>query len=220
MPSQIQPIDTPQRFAARFNVSRETIERLQIYEALLTQWQKGVNLVAAKTLEDVWHRHFADSAQLLAHAPDAATWLDLGSGAGFPGLVIAICVANREDSHVHIVESNARKCAFCQEVVRETGCSVEIHQARIESLGTGDRLIEAEIVTARALAPLEVLYQLASPFLSPGKTGLFLKGRQVEQELEQAAKNWQSDVQLHPSLTDARARIVELKALRRKQSAH
>jgi len=219
MPSQIQPIDTPQRFAARFNVSRETIERLQIYEALLNHWQKGVNLVAAKTLEDVWHRHFADSAQLLAHAPDAATWLDLGSGAGFPGLVIAICVANREDSHVHIVESNARKCAFCQEVVRETGCSVEIHQARIESLSRADNVIGAEIVTARALAPLEYLYKLASPFFGPGTTGLFLKGRRVSQELERAAKNWDCEVQLHPSLTDARARIVEVSALRRKGCA-
>jgi len=218
MPPSFEPIDTPQRFASRFNVSRETIERLMVYEALLKQWQQGVNLVAPNTLAHIWQRHFADSAQLLAHAPQAAKWLDLGSGAGFPGLVIAICTANREDSHVHIVESNARKCAFCQEVVRETGCSVEIHQTRIESLSRADKVIGAEIVTARALAPLDNLYKLASHFFGPGTTGLFLKGRQVSQELEEAAKNWDSEVQLHPSLTDARARIVEVSALRHKGS--
>ncbi|MFQ5626609.1 MAG: 16S rRNA (guanine(527)-N(7))-methyltransferase RsmG [Methyloligellaceae bacterium] len=219
MTPRLEPIDTPQRFASRFNVSRETIERLEIYEALLKQWQRRVNLVAPNTLAHVWQRHFADSAQLLAHAPDSSKWLDLGSGAGFPGLVIAICARNREDSHVHIVESNARKCAFCQEVVRETGCSVEIHQTRIESLGAKDRLIGAGIVTARALAPLDNLYKLASPFFGPGTAGLFLKGRRVSQELERAAESWDCEVRLHPSLTDARARIVEVSALRRKGSA-
>ena len=116
MQPSLEPIDTPERFADRFNVSRETIERLKIYEALLTQWQRAVNLVAPKTLEHVWQRHFADSVQLLAHAPRAKKWLDLGSGAGFPGLAVAICTANRDNSLVHIIESNAKKCAFCQEV--------------------------------------------------------------------------------------------------------
>lgn len=220
MPAQIQPIDTPERFAARFNVSRETIARLQIYEALLKRWQRGTNLVAPKTLEHIWHRHFADSAQLLAHAPDSAKWLDLGSGAGFPGLVIAICTANRDDSRVHIVESNARKCAFCQEVVRETGCSVEIHQTRIESLGGKDKLIEADIVTARALAPLDHLFDLAAPFFRAGASGLFLKGRRVSEEMEQAAKRWDCEAQLHPSATDGQARIVQISRLRRRITGH
>lgn len=220
MQPSLEPIDTPERFARRFNVSRETIERLRIYEALLKQWQRAVNLVAPKTLEHVWQRHFADSAQLLAHAPRAKTWLDLGSGAGFPGLVVAICAANRDNSLVHIIESNAKKCAFCQEVVRETGCSVEIHNARIESRGIEDKLIAADIVTARALAPLDRLYELAAPYLRCGATGLFLKGRQVERELGIAAKNWRCEVFLHPSVTGARARIVEVKSLRRKATGN
>ena len=220
MQAPIQLIDTPERFAARFNVSRETIERLQIYEALLKHWQKGTNLVAPKTLEHIWHRHFADSAQLLALAPEAHKWLDLGAGAGFPGLVVAICTANREDGRVHIVESNARKCAFCREVVRETGCSVEIYEARIESLGARDKLIEADIVTARALAPLDHLFELASPFFGAGAMGLFLKGRRVNQEMEDAAKRWECEAQLHPSVTDSQARIVRIRDLRVRKTGH
>ncbi len=214
--TQLQPIDTPERFAARFNVSRETVERLEIYEALLRQWQKGTNLVAPKTLDQVWHRHFADSAQLLNLAPDSAKWLDLGSGAGFPGLVIAICAANREDSHVHIVESNARKCAFCQEVVRETGSSVEIHCARIESLGRTNRFDGVEIITARALSALNGLLALAEPFFRDGTTGLFLKGRNAEKEREEAEKYWTFKAELHPSITDSQASIVQVTELRDK----
>ncbi len=218
MQPSLEPIDTPERFAHHFNVSRETIERLRIYEMLLKQWQRGVNLVAPNTLPHVWQRHFADSAQLLAHAPRANKWLDLGSGAGFPGLVVAICAANQDYSHVQIIESNAKKCAFCQEVVRETGCSVEIHHARIESPEMQDKLSAVDIVTARALAPLDQLYRLAAPYLRRGATGLFLKGRQVERELASAAKNWRCEITLHPSVTDARARIVEVKSLRHKES--
>lgn len=220
MVSERSLIDTPERFAERFNVSRETLERLRIYETLLKRWQKGTNLVAQATLDQIWHRHFADSAQLLAHAPDSATWLDLGSGAGFPGLVIAICAANREDGVVHVVESNARKCAFMQEVVRETGCSVEIHQARIESLWGSDRVGTPEVVTARALAPMADLLTLAAPFLGPGTTGLFLKGRQLQREQLDAAKNWSYDAHLYPSATDEQACIVQVSGLRRKGTRH
>jgi 16S rRNA (guanine527-N7)-methyltransferase len=212
----LPPLDTPDRFAAHFNVSRETIEKLEIYEALLRQWQKGTNLVSPKTLDTIWHRHFADSAQLMPLAPDSATWLDLGSGAGFPGMVIAICSANREDSLVHIVESNARKCAFCQEVVRETGCSVEIHCDRIESLGAMDRFDGVDIVTARALSPLNELLTLAAPFFSDESRGLFLKGRQAENERVGAEKNWNFVAQMYPSITDSEASIVQVTDLQRK----
>ena len=218
--ASLRPIDTPERFAGRFDVSRETIARLQIYEAILKHWQRGTNLVAPKTLEHIWHRHFADSAQLLTHAPDWKTWLDLGAGAGFPGLVIAICAANREDVRVHIVESNARKCAFCQEVVRETGCSVEIHEARIESLGAGDKLIGADIVTARALAPLDRLFELALPFFSAGTMGLFLKGRRAGAEMADAQMRWECEAQLRASATDAQARIVQIRNLRARKTGH
>jgi 16S rRNA (guanine527-N7)-methyltransferase len=214
--TQLPPIDTPERFASQFNVSRETLKRLEIYETLLRQWQKGTNLVAPKTLDHIWHRHFADSAQLLALAPDSAKWLDLGSGAGFPGLVIAICSANREDSHVHIIESNARKCAFCQEVVRETGCSVEIHCDRIESLVGSTRFGGIEIITARALSPLDQLLALAEPFFKAGTTGLFLKGRNAGKERAEAEENWTFQGQLYPSVTDSEASIVQITDLRRK----
>lgn len=211
-------IDTAEKFHSRFGVSRETLDRLCVYESLLKRWQRGTNLVAPATLDRVWHRHFADSAQLLELAPDSKIWLDLGSGAGFPGLVIAICAANREGMRVHVVESNARKCAFVHEVVRETGCSVEIHEARIESVHAQARVIAAEIVTARALAPLTELLKLSAPFFGPGTTGLFLKGRQAEHEMVEAEKNWRYETGTHPSITDARARIVRINALRRKGS--
>jgi 16S rRNA (guanine527-N7)-methyltransferase len=208
-----QLINTAELFASQFNVSRETIDRLTIYEVLLRQWQKGTNLVSLKTLDEIWHRHFADSAQLITLAPDSVKWLDLGSGAGFPGLVIAICLANREDAHVHIVESNARKCAFCHEVVRETGCSVEIHCDRIESLWQDDRFSGVEIITSRALSPLNELLALAAPFFTDGTTGLFLKGRNAASELEEAKTNWAFDVQMYPSITDEQANIVQVSRL-------
>lgn len=209
-------LNSPEAFAGAFGVSRETLERLQVYERLLRQWQKGTNLVSPATLDEIWHRHFADSAQLLALAGGWRRWVDLGSGAGFPGLVVAICAPNREDRRVHLVESNARKCAFAREVVRETGCSVEIHDSRIESL-TGDaRLTGADIVSARALAPLDRLFAMASPFFGAATTGLFLKGRQAERELEQCAGHWDFEARLHPSLTDPGAGIVEVGAMRRK----
>ncbi len=205
-----QPISTPEDFARHFDVSRETIERLQTYEALLRHWQKRINLIAPGTLDHIWHRHFADSAQLLALAGDSNRWLDLGSGAGFPGLVIALCAANQADTHVQIIESNARKCAFMKEVVRETGCSVEIHHARIESLHHKNRFDGVECVTARALAPLGQLFELAHPFFQPGVQGLFLKGRQAEDELAEAEKSWAFEAVLHESVTDADARIVQV----------
>jgi len=213
VPVTTQQIDTPELFAAHFDVSRETLDRLKIYAALLRHWQKVANLVAPGTLDHVWHRHFADSAQLLSLAPDSGQWLDLGSGAGFPGLVIAVCSANREDSLVQIIESNGRKCAFLKEVVRETGCSVEIHHARIESLAGSDRFNGVETITARALAPLGQLFKMVSPFFHPGSQCLFQKGRQAAGELAQAEKDWIFEAELHQSVTDADARIIQVKQL-------
>jgi len=220
VPVTTQQIDTPELFAAHFDVSRETLDRLKIYAALLRHWQKVANLVAPGTLDHVWHRHFADSAQLLALAPDSGQWLDLGSGAGFPGLVIAVCSANREDSLVQIIESNGRKCAFLKEVVRETGCSVEIHCDRIESLGGSTRFGGVEIVTARALSPLDQLLALAEPFFKAGTTGLFLKGRNAGKERAEAEENWTFQGQLYPSVTDAEASIVQITDLRQKDLRH
>lgn len=182
--------------------------RLEAYATLLRQWQRGVNLVAASTLDDVWHRHFADSAQIAGLAPEARIWLDLGSGAGFPGLVIAILLADREGVRVHLVESNARKCAFLAEVARVTAAPVEIHAARIETLAAAGTVTRPEAITARALARLETLLDHAHPFFASETRALLLKGRQVDREVAEARRKWRFGVQLIASRTDADGRIA------------
>jgi 16S rRNA (guanine527-N7)-methyltransferase len=207
----IAHISGPDAFAAAFNVSRETLDQLLLYVALLEQWQPRINLVAGATLADVWHRHIADSAQLLALAPGARTWLDLGSGAGFPGLVIAIMAHGRPGPSVSMIESDKRKSAFLAEVARRTGISVEIHTARIEQIATQRMLEPVDVVSARALAPLVRLIPLSLPFFGDATLGLFPKGRDAESEVAQARANWAFDVEMTPSLTDAAARIVAIR---------
>lgn len=209
-PAQIDGADA---FAASFDVSRETLDRLTLYASLLKRWQRAVNLVAPGTLDHVWHRHFADSAQLLPLAPAARIWIDLGTGGGFPGMVIAILLANRSDSRVHLVESNARKCAFLKDVARQTGTAVEIHQSRIESLQSEDILLKPDVVTARALSPMTKLLGQALPFFRPDTMGLFLKGRSADQEIEAARTRFEFDDATHQSVTDAEGRIVVIKSL-------
>lgn len=213
----IKTIDGPDAFAAAFGVSRETVERLETYANLLLKWRNAVNLVAPGTLDDIWHRHFADSAQLVALAgDDARVWLDLGSGGGFPGLVVAIMLANRRGSVIHLVESNARKCAFLRDVSRATGATVEIHDTRIETLSGADTVLRADVISARALSPLERLLGQAAPFFGPDSRGLFLKGRNAEQEVRAARRRYAFEATLHPSRTEKSARIVEIAALREK----
>jgi 16S rRNA (guanine527-N7)-methyltransferase len=252
MPSEIRQIATPADFAAAFDVSRETIERLEVYEALLRQWQKAVNLVAPSTLDAVWHRHFADSAQILRLAPPGArSWVDLGSGAGFPGLVIAILLADRgypppggeglgvggaqtagvlrspppqpsltrgegAFSRVMLIESDSRKCAFLREVARRTGVTVEILSTRIELAATQAKLDSPEVVSARALAPLDRLLGLAAPLFTPATVGVFLKGRDAAAEIETAAKAWTFAVEMVPSITEATGRVVVVRDLQPK----
>ncbi|MEW5963160.1 MAG: 16S rRNA (guanine(527)-N(7))-methyltransferase RsmG [Pseudomonadota bacterium] len=265
-------IDGPEAFAAAFGVSRETIDRLVIYADLLKQWQKAVNLVAPSTLDALWHRHFADSAQLLALAPPTATrWLDLGSGGGFPGLVLAILLAGRFEHvrptppspreraegwgdgrpptprplsvpnplaslgaargnadrrdatarpiRVTLVESDSRKAAFLREVVRQTGLAatpvaVDILSARIESITTQGKVESVDVITARALAPLEQLFRLAAPVFGSATVGLFLKGREVGREVAAARRSWEFSVELAPSATDADGRVAVVRRLR------
>ena len=197
-------------FARAFSVSHETVEKLELYERLLLQWQKAVNLVAPATLDQLWLRHFADSAQLLALAPDAKIWVDLGSGGGFPALVIAIMLANQKDCCVHMIESNARKCAFLSEVARRTGAVARVHNARIADAASLGAVPAADAVTARALAPLDALLELALPFYCTASTGLFLKGREAGVEIADARKRWIFDVKIHPSLSDAQGQILEI----------
>lgn len=209
-------IDTPQAFAARFPVSRETLGRLVTYEAMLTRWQKTINLVAPSTVNHVWHRHFTDSAQIWTlGAKGPSHWLDLGSGAGFPGLVIAILAAERGDTHHTLIESDSRKAAFLREVARETGVAVDILCKRIEIPETRAKVGEVNCVTARALAPLPRLLGLAYPYFGPGTTGLFLKGREVRAEVEGAQAAWSFSFDLIESQSDADGRVLVVKSLQR-----
>jgi 16S rRNA (guanine527-N7)-methyltransferase len=207
-------ITGPEDFAKVFNVPRETIEKLTRYAELLAHWQKSTNLIAPSTLPTLWSRHFADSAQLGELAPEARLSLDLGSGAGFPGLVIAIMQAGRPDFRMHLVESNRKKCAFLAEVARQTVAQVDIHAMRIEELAQSPQRLEPDVVTARALAPLPRLFELAAPFFGANTRGLFLKGREAEAEIDEARRGWIFDVRLHPSLTSADSSIVEVSGLR------
>jgi 16S rRNA (guanine527-N7)-methyltransferase len=212
---QITRIDGPEAFSRAFSVSRETICRLVTYEALLKRWQKTINLVAPSTLKDVWHRHFADSAQIWALRPESAkSWLDLGSGAGFPGLVLAIMAAEHGGTQHALVESDNRKAAFLREAAREAGVAVDILCTRIETSEIRAKVGEVNCVTARALAPLPRLAQMAAPYFASGTVGFFLKGREVAAELEEAARTWDFKHELKPSVTDPEGRVLLLKALK------
>ena len=211
MSALLPPIRSAADFSRAFSVSHETVERLELYAALLRQWQKAVNLVAPSTLDEVWHRHFADSAQLIGLAPTARNWLDLGSGAGFPGLVIAIMLANQQNRSVHLVESNSRKCAFLQEVARRTGVSARIHEGRIEDMARRGRALDVDVVTARALAPLDRLIALAEGFFSDQTVGLFLKGREASREMEEAAGVEGFSFRSLPSRVHGEGRIIEVR---------
>jgi 16S rRNA G527 N7-methylase RsmG len=283
---RMQTIHGPEDFASAFDAPPETVERLILYEKLLRQWQKAVNLVAPGTLDSVWHRHFADSAQLVSLAPlGLRSWIDLGSGAGFPGLVVAIMLAaspspratptspqaptargegqgegegqaatphgqGRRDGqasptsalapaahpspltasgerepvasgergfpHFTLIESDARKCAFLREVARQTGIAVDILSKRAESATTSVNEELPRVVSARALAPLDRLLDLAAPLSPPGTTLLFLKGREVGAELQKAKSRWRFQVALVPSVTDNNGRVAVITNLERK----
>lgn len=196
-------------FQAATGVSRETLERLQTYAGLLVKWQKAINLVGPKTLPDLWSRHFLDSAQVFPLLPAGTrTLVDLGAGAGFPGLVLAIMGV----PEVHLVESDARKGTFMREVIRETGTTAIVHTARIEQAAA----FPADVITARALAPLETLFGYAARFWTPGTSGLFLKGESADAELTAAAESWTFEAERYPSRSDAAGVVLRVAGLRRK----
>jgi 16S rRNA (guanine527-N7)-methyltransferase len=211
-------IDGPEAFAARFAISRETAGKFETYARLLQQWQKTINLVAPGTLDAIWSRHFADSAQLVSLAPPGVrTWLDLGSGAGFPGLVSALMLQDRgEKTRVTLIESDTRKAAFLREVARTVSVPVDIVGGRIESPATQAKVGKVEIVSARAWAPLDRLLDFAYPYFSNNSIGLFLKGREVEAEVEAAQRGWSLGLELKPSATSAEGRIAVIRNLRAK----
>ncbi|MCJ2034816.1 16S rRNA (guanine(527)-N(7))-methyltransferase RsmG [Methylobacterium sp. J-068] len=204
------------RVLAQADVSRETARRLDLYVAQLRRWQGVKNLVGPGTLDAVWTRHIADALQLRALAPDADTWLDLGAGAGLPGLILAIAGHDRPGFRVDLIESNARKCAFLMETARLTEAPARIHNARIEGAIAAHRGVA--VVCARALAPLTQLLAWAEPLLTTGTIGLFPKGRDVQSELTDAARQWKFVYDLVPSRTESDARIVRVTTLSRVDS--
>ncbi len=182
------------------DVSRETLARLDRFIELLFRWQAKTNLVASSELNRIWTRHVADSLQLLPLAPNAKTWVDLGSGGGFPAIPIACALAHTAGAKIHLVESNAKKAAFLREAVRVTGAPGVVHQARIEDCGDGfgDK---ADVVSARALAPVRILCDYAYPFIARGAIGLFMKGQDVGDELTKATKCWNIEAEQVSSKT-------------------
>jgi 16S rRNA (guanine527-N7)-methyltransferase len=193
------------------DVSRETKEKLELLERELRRWQAIKNLVGPATLDHIRDRHIVDSLQLLDLAPEAKLWLDLGSGAGFPGLVLAIAGAER-GLKVHLVESNSRKCAFLRHITRLAGVSATVHEARLESV-IPDFIGKADVVSARALASLTMLLDWTEPLLKAGTIGLFPKGRDAEIELTEARKKWTFKADILPSRTDSDARILRITSI-------
>ena len=181
-------------FSNYLDVSRETLELFACYGELLVKWQSKINLVSGKTLDDIWLRHFLDSAQLFRLLPAKnKSILDVGSGAGFPGLVLVLMGAR----NVTLIESDTKKCMFLREVLRQTGKSANIVNCRIEEYGHR----EFDIVTARALAPMERLLSYVKPYFGAHTKGLFPKGKQVDEELTKAMKQWKLEVSRVPSIT-------------------
>ena len=199
---------TPDGFAALTGVSRETLERLGAYAELLKRWSARINLVSRNTLGDLWRRHFLDSAQLLPFIPaQTRSLVDLGSGAGFPGVVLAILGV----SGVELIESDARKSVFLREAARIANAPVKIVDSRIETVNPHT----ADVVTARACAPLDKLLPLAQRFIGPNTLCLFLKGEQVEEELTATRRRWRMTAARHPSRADPRGVILKLEQITR-----
>lgn len=193
-------------------VSRETYERLSEFESTFLKWAGRINLAAPSTLNDVWNRHILDSAQLASLAPEARHWVDIGSGGGFPGAVMAIILQDRPGARIDLVESNRKKAAFLQSVLGRYKGSVRVLARRIEEAYA--IVGRPEIVTARALAPLPLLLDLVSPWLIAGATGLFHKGRDYRAEVQESGDAWNLDLIEHESRIDPESVVLEIRNLR------
>lgn len=194
------------------DVPRETRDALTHYEQRLRDTNAVMNLVSPATLDQMWDRHFVDSAQLKALKPEARTWLDLGSGGGFPGIVLAILLKN-ESGHIDLVESTGKKARFLEDVARELRLPAKVWNERIEKLGR--TIPTPQVVTARALARLPLLLQLAEPWLAAGAVGLFPKGRNFQAEVDESHTQWRFSMVKHRSTTDGDSAILEITDLRR-----
>ena len=194
------------------SVSRETMDDLKAYEALVQKWSPKINLVSKSALDDLWTRHILDSAQIWPLLPAAQKYLDLGSGGGFPGIIIAIFLKERGDAaHLTMIESDRRKTVFLQTVIRELNLPASVLAERIENAAAH----EAEVLTARALASCDKLFGYAHRHLKEGGKAYFLKGQRAAEEVEEARQNWDFSVKSHPSKTDDNAVILEIGDLRR-----
>ena len=206
-----------QEFARIANVPRETLAKLQTYLDCLAKWQTSHNLVGETTMADPWCRHFLDSAQLLRRYREehpgegSAIWLDLGSGAGFPGLVLAILGVGE----VHLVESNGKKCTFLRRVINQTGAKAVVHQSRIEALDS----FPVDVITARALAPISEILAFGEKFCGNGSEYWLLKGAGAQRELTEAGKYWKLDWRSFPSITDDSGAVLRLRECKRVEQA-
>ena len=202
-----------QAFRARSNASAEQIADLEAFRLRLVEANAVMNLVGPDSLPDFWNRHVWDSAQLLELAPEANTWADLGAGAGFPGLVLSIMLKGQDGVHVWLIDSLVKRCRFLQEVVDALSLPATVILGRAEA-----QSVTCDIVTARAVAPMEKLLGYAQPYFQRGAQGLFLKGERAEYELIEARKSWHFEAELAPSQSDVRGRIVTIRSLRRARS--
>jgi 16S rRNA (guanine527-N7)-methyltransferase len=193
-------------FRAAVDATPDQMADLEAFRALLAEWNEVMNLVGPSALAEFWPRHAWDSAQLLKLHPEALTWADLGAGAGFPGLVLAILLKGRANAHVHLIESMAKKCRFLSEAVKALDLPATVHNRRAEELK-----LKVDVVTARACAPMPRLLGYAQPFLKQGAKGVFLKGQDVDAELTEATKYWKFEADLAPSLSSPNGRIVEIR---------
>lgn len=194
-------------------VSRETLDRLEAFEREFKRWSQRINLAAPSTLDQLWQRHIIDSAQLARIEPAALKWLDLGSGGGFPGIVMAILLAERPGGHIDLIESNNKKAAFLKTMIGSLAVPGTVHVCRIEA--AAERAAMPEIVTARALAPLPALLDLASPWLLRCARALFHKGREYRTEIAESRDAWRFDLVEHVSKIDPQSRILAISGLAR-----
>ena len=211
-PEVAAPSSGPEVFASRTEASAAAMADLERYRDLLAEWNTRMNLVGPSALAEFWTRHALDSAQLLQVEPQARIWMDIGAGAGFPGLVLAILLKGRAGVCVHLVESMAKRARFLTEVVSTLDLPAVVHTARAEDLSCPARL---DVVTARACAPMTRLFGYALPHLRGGARGVFLKGRGVEAELVEARSSWTFEAELLPSCSDPSGRMVRIERLRR-----
>lgn len=194
-------------------VSRETFDRLTAFQDVFHKWAQRINLVSPTTLPETWTRHILDSAQLARLQPEARNWVDLGSGGGFPGLVMAFLLADRPGASIDLIESNRKKAGFLQATIGQFSLPARVHAKRIEDCW--DLVSEVEVVTARALAPLPLLLKLSEPWLERGARGLFHKGRDYRTELEESAKLWRFELIEHRSMIDPQSVVLEIDGLRK-----